>query len=172
MQRPRLDRHVDRLAVRDPRAWAESADHDRFILALGDCRLHGALLTDVAGELADVLGERGRSVDGEVGDDLGAKRLLEYDNPAQPALTEDVRELARDVGQESAVQTAVAEDENEAVMVGRFGPRSRISNGETIDVAVETGALHFFDLDTGLGIYGVEQTTGSTPSNDGEGAHG
>ena len=41
-----------------------------------------------------------------------------------------------------------------AVMVGRFGPRSRITNGETIDVAVETGALHFFDLETGLGIYG------------------
>jgi len=23
-----------------------------------------------------------------------------------------------------------------------------------VDVAVETGALHFFDLDSGLGIYG------------------
>jgi multiple sugar transport system ATP-binding protein len=85
---------------------------------------------------------------------LGSEIVAHFTVDAPPALTEDVRELARDVGQESAVQTAVAEGENEAVMVGRFGPRSRITNGETIDVAVETGALHFFDLETGLGIYG------------------
>jgi multiple sugar transport system ATP-binding protein len=83
---------------------------------------------------------------------LGSEIVAHFTVDAPPALTEDVRELARDVGQESAVQTAVAEGENEAVMVGRFGPRSRITNGDTIDVAVETGALHFFDLETGLGI--------------------
>ena len=44
-------------------------------------------------------------------------------------------------------------------MVGRFGPRSRIASGDTIDVAVETGALHFFDLETGLGIYGHGKPT-------------
>ena len=88
---------------------------------------------------------------------LGSEIVAHFTVDAPPALTEDVRELARDVGQESAVQTAVAEGENEAVMVGRFGPRSRITNGETIDVAVETGALHFFDLETGLGIYGNDK---------------
>jgi multiple sugar transport system ATP-binding protein len=97
---------------------------------------------------------------------LGSEIVAHFTIAAPPALTEDVRELARDVGQESAVKTAAAEDENETVMVGRFGPRSRITSGETIDVAVETGALHFFDLETGLGIYGQE------PSNDAEGVHG
>jgi multiple sugar transport system ATP-binding protein len=85
---------------------------------------------------------------------LGSEIVAHFTVSAPPALTEDVRELARDVGQESSVQAAAAEGENETVMVGRFGPRSRISNGETIDVAVETGAMHFFDLETGLGIYG------------------
>jgi multiple sugar transport system ATP-binding protein len=85
---------------------------------------------------------------------LGSEIVAHFNVAAPPALTEDVRELARDVGQDTAVKTAVAEGENETVMVGRFGPRSRISNGETIDVAVETGAMHFFDLETGLGIYG------------------
>ena len=46
-------------------------------------------------------------------------------------------------------------------MVGRFGPRSRITNGDEIDVAVETGALHFFDLETGLGIYAQKRQTGN-----------
>ena len=103
---------------------------------------------------------------------LGSEIVAHFTVGAPPALTEDVRELARDVGQESAVQAAVAEGENETVMVGRFGPRSRIKNGDVVDVAVETGALHFFDLETGLGIYGgTEQTTASTQSSKEEGAH-
>jgi multiple sugar transport system ATP-binding protein len=98
---------------------------------------------------------------------LGSEIVAHFTVDAPPALTEDVRELARDVGQESAVQAAAAEGENETVMVGRFGPRSRIANGQTIDVAVETGALHFFDVDTGLGIYSQTDS-----SNNGEGARG
>ena len=39
-------------------------------------------------------------------------------------------------------------------MVGRFGPRSRVESGDVIDVAVDTSAVHLFDLETGLGIYG------------------
>jgi multiple sugar transport system ATP-binding protein len=84
---------------------------------------------------------------------LGSEIVAHFTVDARPALTEDVRELARDVGQEAPVQAPVADSENEAVMVGRFGPRSRIKNGDVVDIAVETGALHFFDLDTGLGIY-------------------
>jgi multiple sugar transport system ATP-binding protein len=99
---------------------------------------------------------------------LGSEIVAHFTVDAPPALTEDVRELARDVGQESAVQTAVAEGENEAVMVGRFGPRSRITNGETIDVAVETGALHFFDLETGLGIYGNDKPKTEPTERGGE----
>jgi len=88
---------------------------------------------------------------------LGSEIVAHFTISAPPALTEDVRELARDVGQESGVRAAAADGANESVMVGRFGPRSRIKDGETIDVAVETGALHFFDLETGLGIYSDEQ---------------
>ena len=84
---------------------------------------------------------------------LGSEIVAHFAVAAKPALTEDVRELARDVGRESAVRAAQAEGADETVMVGRFGPRSRIKNGDVVDIAVETGALHFFDLDTGLGIY-------------------
>ena len=96
---------------------------------------------------------------------LGSEIVAHFTVSAPPALTEDVRELARDVGQESAVRAAEAEGTQETTMVGRFGPRSRARTGDMIDVAVETGALHFFDLETGLGIY---SQTGS--SNNGEGA--
>ena len=102
---------------------------------------------------------------------LGSEIVAHFTVAAPPALTEDVRELARDVGQESAVQAAAADGTNETVMVGRFGPRSRVKNGDVVDVAVEMGSLHFFDLETGLGIYS-QQTTVDTPSSNGEGVQG
>jgi multiple sugar transport system ATP-binding protein len=85
---------------------------------------------------------------------LGSEIVAHFEIDAPPALTEDVRELARDVGQESTVQTTANDDDTKATMVGRFGPRSRIRNGDVIDVAVDLSAVHFFDLETGLGIYG------------------
>jgi multiple sugar transport system ATP-binding protein len=84
---------------------------------------------------------------------LGSEIVAHFEVDAPPALTEDVRELARDVGQESKVQ-APSEDEAKTVMVGRFGPRSRVKNGETIDVAVDTNSVHLFDIESGGAIYG------------------
>jgi multiple sugar transport system ATP-binding protein len=101
---------------------------------------------------------------------LGSEIVAHFTVNAPPALTEDVRELARDVGQESAVKTAAVESEHETVMVGRFGPRSRIKSGDVVDIAVETGAFHFFDLDSGLGIYGnTENGRPATEQDEQEG---
>ena len=35
-----------------------------------------------------------------------------------------------------------------AVIVGRFGPRSRVRDGDPVEVAVDTRTLHFFDPET------------------------
>jgi multiple sugar transport system ATP-binding protein len=83
---------------------------------------------------------------------LGSEIVAHFEVDAPPALTEDVRELARDVGQESTVQ-AGGDDDGKAVMVGRFGPRSRVKNGDVVDVAVDTNAVHLFDIESGEGIY-------------------
>jgi multiple sugar transport system ATP-binding protein len=84
---------------------------------------------------------------------LGSEIVAHFEVQAPPALTEDVRELARDVGQEGQVRAAVEEGASKTTMVGRFGPRSRVRSGDVIDVAVDTSAVHVFDLETGLGIY-------------------
>jgi multiple sugar transport system ATP-binding protein len=83
---------------------------------------------------------------------LGSEIVAHFEVDAPPALTEDVRELARDVGQESKVQVADPES-GKTTMVGRFGPRSRVKNGDTIDVAVDTNGVHLFDIESGEGIY-------------------
>jgi multiple sugar transport system ATP-binding protein len=84
---------------------------------------------------------------------LGSEIVAHFEVDAPPALTEDVRDLARDVGQEGTVQAAAEEGASKTTLVGRFGPRSRVRNGDVVDVAVDTGAIHLFDLETGLGIY-------------------
>ena len=64
-------------------------------------------------------------------------------------------ELAEDAG-------AGAPGERGVTMVGRFSPRSRVAPGDAVRAVVDTRSLHFFDPDTGLGIY--EATTkGPTP---------
>jgi multiple sugar transport system ATP-binding protein len=74
---------------------------------------------------------------------------------ARPALTEDVKELARDAGDDA--EGGLKGDH--ALLVGRFGARARVREGEPVEVAVDTSALHFFDPDTSLGIYDSTTTT-------------
>ena len=85
---------------------------------------------------------------------LGSEVVAHFELDAPPALTEDVRELARDVGNEGVVEAAPEDGAAKATVVGRFGPRSRVKNGDVIDVAVDTSGILVFDLETGLGIYG------------------
>jgi multiple sugar transport system ATP-binding protein len=80
---------------------------------------------------------------------LGSEIMAHFTIDAPPAITEDVRELAQDIGDERAV----VEAKEHTTMVGRFGARSKVKEGETADVAVDTRSLHFFDPETGLGIY-------------------
>jgi multiple sugar transport system ATP-binding protein len=68
-----------------------------------------------------------------------------------PALTEDVRELAQDT--DAIAVSSLDEGTSETTIVGRFGPRSRVREGEVAEVAVDTRTLHFFDPESGLGIY-------------------
>ena len=80
---------------------------------------------------------------------LGSEILVHFTVDAKPAVTEDVRELAKDLGDEPTDGAA----RGETTMIGRFDPRSRIREGESLPVAVDTRSLHFFDPETGRGIY-------------------
>jgi multiple sugar transport system ATP-binding protein len=87
---------------------------------------------------------------------LGSEIMVHFRVRARQALTEDIRELARDAGDERQLDEA-REGEAETVVVGRFNARSGVREGETAEVAVDTGSLHFFDPDSGLGIYADEK---------------
>jgi len=91
----------------------------------------------------------------ELTEALGSEIVVHFEIPAKHAVTDEVRELAEDVGDEARVDQLA--EENTATLVGRFGPRSRVREGDKVEVAVDTRALHFFDPETGLGIYEEEE---------------
>jgi multiple sugar transport system ATP-binding protein len=84
---------------------------------------------------------------------LGSEIMVHIEIDAKPALTEDVRELKQDAGAEMPLPA------DESTIVARFNARSRVREDETAEVAVDTSELHFFDPESGLGIYS-ETTTG------------
>jgi multiple sugar transport system ATP-binding protein len=87
---------------------------------------------------------RGRA---ELREALGSEVLMHFSVEARAAVTEEVRELAEDVGDDRTIEQLESGDRT--TLVGRFSPQSRIREGESIEVAIDDRALHFFDPSTG-----------------------
>jgi multiple sugar transport system ATP-binding protein len=88
----------------------------------------------------------------ELREALGSEIMAHFAIKAAHAETDEMKELAADAGT-STEGPQIGVEENEAVVVGRFSPRSRIAPGDAISAVVDTRALHFFDPSSGAGIY-------------------
>ena len=90
----------------------------------------------------------------EMREALGSEVLVHFTIAAPQAVTDDVRELAEDVGDDRAV------DQLAAGRAVRTRPRSWAASapgrasreGDAVEVVVDQRALHFFDLETGRAI--------------------
>jgi multiple sugar transport system ATP-binding protein len=89
----------------------------------------------------------------ELREALGSEIMAHFAITGSHAKTDETRELARDAGAGDDDEGVLSVAEHEAVLVGRFGARSQVKKGEEIRAVVDTRALHFFDPETGLGIY-------------------
>jgi multiple sugar transport system ATP-binding protein len=90
---------------------------------------------------------------------LGSEIMVHFTVDAPPALTDDVRELAQDM--DAVTVRGLEGGATQTTMVGRFGARSHVREGDAAEVAVDTRALHFFDPETGSGIYDDTTTKGA-----------
>ena len=79
---------------------------------------------------------------------LGSEIVAHVEIDATPARTDDAQELAADLG-----VAALDAARPGATLVARLGPRSHVAEGQTVELRVDTRALHFFDPASGLGIY-------------------
>ena len=133
--RPALQRYVDRT----------------LILGIRPEDLEDAA---VAGDAPD-----GRRISGQaqLREALGSELMVYLTVDAPAASTAETSELAEDAGVQQ-----LGGAEGQTTIVGRFSPRSHVREGDRVEVVVDTTTLHFFDPDTGLGIY--DATNGGGPT--------
>jgi multiple sugar transport system ATP-binding protein len=84
---------------------------------------------------------------------LGSDVVVHFTIDAPQAITDDVRELAVDVGQEALDLVQQQAEGGRSTVVARLNPRTKVEKAERIEVVVDTERLHFFDVDSGAGIY-------------------
>jgi multiple sugar transport system ATP-binding protein len=84
----------------------------------------------------------------ELREELGPELFVHFSaSDVQLADTASVAELPRDTG------TLRGGSDSDGLLVGRFGPDSDVRERGPVEAVVDTRRLHFFDPETGLGIY-------------------
>ena len=87
---------------------------------------------------------------------------MHFSVDAPPVLTEDTRELVGEQSGPMAQASVIVQELEKAVQTGTstfvaaLDPRTRAAERQPLELAVDTGRMHFFDPQTGLGIYGDE----------------
>ncbi|MEO8323864.1 MAG: sn-glycerol-3-phosphate ABC transporter ATP-binding protein UgpC [Actinomycetota bacterium] len=89
---------------------------------------------------------------------LGSDVVVHFAMDAAHAITEDVKELASDVGQEALEKIQQVAEGGKSEVIARLSPRTEASKGAKIELVVDTERLHFFDPDDGSAIYGSGET--------------
>lgn len=83
---------------------------------------------------------------------LGSERLVHLRVAAEPVVTDDLLEVARDV--DVATVEALRDEVREGAMVAvaRFDADAAVSAGGPQEAAIRPDKIHFFDLETGMAI--------------------
>ncbi|HEY5905154.1 MAG TPA: sn-glycerol-3-phosphate ABC transporter ATP-binding protein UgpC [Actinomycetota bacterium] len=82
---------------------------------------------------------------------LGSEVLAHFTVDAPPVVTDDTKELVRDLGTTAQLEARAAEGTSS--FVARLDPRTTARRGEPLEMAVDAERMHFFDLDDGRSIF-------------------
>ena len=94
---------------------------------------------------------------------LGSEVLVHFSVDAPPVLTEDTRELSRDLD----TGGVTTHEEERTTFVARLDPRTEAHERKEIELAVDTTRLHLFDPDTGQGIHDGTPSRPTVPAEGG-----
>jgi multiple sugar transport system ATP-binding protein len=86
----------------------------------------------------------------DIREDMGSEVFVHFGSGGRPVRGADV---AAAVGQEAIEATQEQAKEKGSLFVARLDRHTRAKEGERVDLAVDTERLHFFDPETGRGIY-------------------
>jgi multiple sugar transport system ATP-binding protein len=95
-------------------------------------------------------GQARMTVEVDIREDMGSEVFAHFAIDAQPVETQEVLEAM----EEEDVPEAVRERMRRGVpFIARLERGTEAKEGAPLELAVDTRRLHFFDLETGLGIY-------------------
>jgi multiple sugar transport system ATP-binding protein len=84
---------------------------------------------------------------------IGTETLVHFEVDAPIVMTEDMKELAEDVGKDEAERLEERAREGHNEFVAQLDPKTRIRQGQDVELFVDTGQMHFFDPESSAGIY-------------------
>jgi multiple sugar transport system ATP-binding protein len=138
-----------RLAIDDDivqaRPALQSFTGKRVILGVRPEDLEDAAVSDGVPE------DRKISAVVDIREDMGSEVFVHFGVAAPPVRGVDVQAA---VGAEAVEATAEQAKKLGSLFVARLGRGTRAREGDPIELAVSPGRLHFFDKETGQGIYG------------------
>jgi multiple sugar transport system ATP-binding protein len=144
-------------ALVSERPGVRAYEDKRVILGIRPEDIEDATIAD------EIPHDRRMKVDIVLREALGSEVLVHFSVDAPPVLTEDTREL---VGVQSGpmahTNVAVVELEKAAAVgtstfVARLDPKTKAAERQSLELAVDTSRLHFFDPESGLGVYEDER---------------
>jgi multiple sugar transport system ATP-binding protein len=106
---------------------------------------------DDAALVGDVPEDQRISAVVDIREDMGSEVFVHFGVGGKAVRGEDV---AAAVGEEALEATMQQAEKKGSLWVGRIDRESRAREGEKLELAVTTKRLHFFDPETGRGIYG------------------
>jgi len=84
---------------------------------------------------------------------VGTETMVHFKVDAPLAVTDDMKELAADLGGDEIAQLERKAKEGKNEFTAVLDPRSKLRKNEDVELAVDTARLHFFDTETSQGIY-------------------
>jgi multiple sugar transport system ATP-binding protein len=94
-------------------------------------------------------------------EDMGHEVFVYFTVKTPAVITEDTMELASDRGDDALAALEQEAGAERSIFVARFSADSQVQEGDVIDVAVDTGGLHFFDPGDGRAIVDQPRSTGA-----------
>src|SRR4029077_10431283 len=85
---------------------------------------------------------------------LGPERLLQIELDAKPVVAVEVLEVARDADEAAASEILRESQSGRALAIARFDAHAGGGPGDSVELAVNTSRLQFFQLSTGRAIRG------------------
>jgi multiple sugar transport system ATP-binding protein len=131
-------------AVAETRPALGRFEGKRVILGIRPEDLEDAATTDGAPE------DRRISAVVDIREDMGSEVFVHFGVGAPPVRGEDVQAA---VGAEAVEATAEQARKQGSLFVARLGRGTRLREGDRIDLLVTPDRLHFFEIETGKGIY-------------------